>query len=521
MKTKIADLFPGSIDQIPEGFQPDVTKQNHYLMGHIRTHSGPVQDVYSPISVGGKPVYLGHYPMITQETALEGLSLAEQAWDGGNGEWPSMSHEQRIGTMRHFVRLMKEHREKIVKMIMWEICKTLPDAETEFDRTVQYILDTCNELETRSLKWEVWSKHGGLQVREGRNPLGVVVCSAPANYPLNETFTNLIPAVLMGNIVLFKPAKFGVLLLEPLIECFEEAFPKGTVITLYGAGEDTLGPIVRTGRIETFAFIGGTNTVDRILIQNPVPHRVKLVLGLGAKNPAIVLPGADLATTIPACVKGSLGYNGQRCTALKIIFVSKEQETTFIPAFVEAVNKLQPGLPWEKGTNLTPLLPESMGWMTTLLDDAKLHGAEILNEAGGTINGGYLHPAVLYPVNAKMKLYREEQFGPLVPIVVYKDIAEVLEWIKTSKYAQQLSVFGTESDFDKGDIQRVVEATKNQRGRININMLSQRGPDELPFTGRRGSAMGTLDIWNALRIFSIEDVISVADTPENKQMLGI
>ncbi|MEI6426454.1 MAG: aldehyde dehydrogenase family protein [Candidatus Absconditabacteria bacterium] len=519
MKTKIENLFPESLDQIPEAFQPVVTNQNHYLMGHIRTHSGPVQDVYSPISVGGKPVYLGHYPLITADTALEGLSLAEQAWDGGNGWWPTTTHAERIRLMKIFVELMKKHREKIVRMIMWEICKTLPDAETEFDRTVQCILDTCDELETRSLKWEAWLKHGGLQVQEGRNPLGLVLCMGPSNYPLNETFTTLIPALLMGNVVLFKPAKWGVLLLEPLIECFEEAFPKNVVVTLYGNGADIIPPIVRTGKLEAFAFIGGTNTADRIIKENPVPHKTKLILGLGAKNPAIVLPGADLATAIPACVKGSLGYNGQRCTALKIIFVAKEQEATFIPAFVEAVEKLQPGLPWEEGTNLTPLLPESMGWMTTLLDDAKLHGAEVLNEGGGTINQGYLHPSVLYPVNAKMKLYREEQFGPLVPIVVYDDLAEVLEWIKTSKYAQQLSVFGTESD--KNDILDIIEDTRNQRGRVNINALCQRGPDELPFTGRRDSAMGTLDIWNALSIFSIEDVVSVTDTPENKALLSI
>lgn len=514
---KIMNIFPMNLESIPEDYRPEVINQTSYLMYGKITHHGNFQDVYSPISIGEKPVYLGKYPLITPETALKGLEVAETAWENGRGKWPMMSKTERIASVREFAHLMKQHRKKMINMIMWEICKTLPDATIEFDRTIEYIMDSCVRLEQENEKWEQWEKHGNLYIKNTRNPIGIVLCMGPSNYPLNETFTTLIPALLMGNIVLFKPAKWGVLLLEPLMDCFEKAFPTGVITTLYGNGPEIIPPIVRTGKIEVFAFIGGTGTADRIIKENPVPHKTKEVLGLGAKNPGIILPGADTDEAVAACIKGTLSYNGQRCTALKILFVEKIKAEKFIPAFLEKVNKLKPGLPWEEGTQLTPLLPESIGWLTTLFDDAKLHGAKILNEAGGTINQGYVHPAVM-EINKKTKIYREEQFNPLVPIVIYEDISEVLTWINESKYGQQISVFGSEVDHE--DIFRIIDLTKNQRGRINVNTLCQRGPDEIAFTGRRDSAMGTLDIWNALLAFSIEDVISVPHTYTNNEIFG-
>lgn len=494
--------------------------QRRYLCGKMieRHLCSPSQEVYSPIyNERGKPYYLGTYPLMTAEEAEECLKVAETAWNGGLGEWSMMSHQKRIDAVRDFAVMMQERREKIVKTIMWEICKTKKDAESEFDRTIDYINDSCDKLEEMAKEWEPaeksdFHKSAGLTIKTGRFPRGITLVMGPSNYPLNETFTTLIPALLMGNVVLFKPAKVGVLLLEPLLECFESCFPEGVVTTLYGDGGTVISPIVRSGKLAVFAFIGSSKVADIIYQQIPNPHQTKQILGLGAKNPGIVLPGCDIENAVKHNLKGTLSYNGQRCTAHKVLFVHSSICDKFISQFSVEVNKLQPGLPWDENVGLTPVLPGTTGWFQDLLADATTRGACIMNEGGGEVYGGYMHPAVLYPVTPQMQLFRTEQFGPLVPIVPFESIHEVIKYMDTSQYGQQVAIFAGENDRD--NLKDFLDKARNLVCRINVNTSCQRGPDEIPFTGRKDSAAGTLDLTSALLEFSIEGVTAV---PENDE----
>jgi glyceraldehyde-3-phosphate dehydrogenase (NADP+) len=142
----------------------------------------------------------------------------------------------------------------------------------------------------------------------------------PFNYPLNETFTILIPALIMVNPVVLKPPKLGVLLFHPLLEVFRDCFPPGVINTIYGHGREIATPLMRTGKIDVLAFIGTSKPADELKKAHPKPHRLRSVLGLEAKNPAIILPGADLDLAAVECFLGSLSFNGQRCSAIKIIF---------------------------------------------------------------------------------------------------------------------------------------------------------------------------------------------------------
>ena len=117
---------------------------------------------------------------------------------------------------------------------MWEIGKTTADARKEFDRTVDYIYDTIEELKELDRNSARVQLHSEVYAQIRRGPLGVVLCLGPYNYPLNETFCLLIPALIMGNTTVFKPAKYGAILITPLLEAFAEAFPKGVVNILFG-----------------------------------------------------------------------------------------------------------------------------------------------------------------------------------------------------------------------------------------------------------------------------------------------
>jgi len=285
----------------------------------------------------------------------------------------------------------------------------------------------------------------------------------PFNYPLNETFTTLIPALIMGNTVIFKPPRLGVLLHRPLLEAFQNSFPKGVVNTVYGEGQKVISPLMLSGKIDVLAFIGTSRVADILRKQHPKPHRLRCVLGLEAKNPAIILPHADLDLAIRECILGTLSYNGQRCTALKILFVHSQIVDTFLERFTEAIGKLKLGMPWENDVHITPLPePDKTEYLTNLVEDAKSYGAEVVNDSGGSVNETFFYPAVLYPVNSKMRVYSEEQFGPVIPVLPFDDVEVPIQYIIESNYGQQASILGR----DVNAIAELVDPIVNQVCRV-------------------------------------------------------
>jgi len=519
IEAKVNGIFPAAAD-IPKEHRVTPLEQKEYLVnGKIKSWAGARHEVLSPVSLRGKNwaerVRLGSYPQMTPKEALEALDAAVKAYDEGKGLWPTLSVEARIAHMEDFVYRMKEKRGEVVKLLMWEIGKSLEDSQKEFDRTVEYIVDTVSAMKELDRNSSRLSVTQGIMAQVKRAPLGVVLCMGPYNYPLNETFTTLIPAILMGNTVVFKPPKYGVLLHRPLLEAFRDAFPKGVVNTLYGAGREIIGPIMKTGKVNVLAFIGSSKVADILKQQHPKPHRLRCVLGLDAKNAGIVLPDADIDLAVSETLTGALSFNGQRCTALKILFVHRSVQSEFIEKLVTGLEDLKLGMPWEPKVKITPLPEdEKIPYLAEVIADAKKHGAKVINECGGLSNGNFVYPAVIYPASEKMRLWREEQFGPVLPVVPFDDIKEPLKYVVDSDFGQQVSVFGR----DMNKIAPMLDTLVNQVCRVNINSQCQRGPDVLPFTGRKDSAEGTLSVSDALRVFSIRTLVAAKDSDANKKL---
>ncbi|WP_306416009.1 aldehyde dehydrogenase family protein [Fulvivirga ulvae] len=369
-------------------------------------------------------------------------------------------------------------------------------------------------MDRDSAKFE---KHDGVYAHIRRGPLGVVLCLGPYNYPLNETFALLIPALIMGNTAIFKPAKHGVLLISPLLEAFRSSFPPGVVNIIYGRGREVASPIMKTGKIDVLALIGNSKSAIALQDQHPHKNRLRLVLGLEAKNPAIVLPDADLDLTIDECIAGTLSFNGQRCTALKVLYVHEDIVEEFNARFAHRVDELKFGNPWDDGVKLTPLPePDKAAYIRELIDDAVAHGAGIINKKGGETTENYIFPAVLYPVSKKMRVYHEEQFGPVVPVLSFKEIDEPLDDMAESNYGQQVSLFGK----DIQTIAPLIDTLVNLVCRVNLNSSCQRGPDVYPFTGRKDSAVATLSVHDALRSFSIRTFVASKDNAYNNEILN-
>jgi glyceraldehyde-3-phosphate dehydrogenase (NADP+) len=490
-----------------------------------------------------KPI--GQMPQMSTEQSSNILNDALIGWGSGKGTWTQMSLAERIERVQTFITELQTKREEIIRVLMWEIGKNYPDAEAEFDRTIVFIQKTIEAIQEQGSEYNSkFVKIGSTNVFTRRNGFGIILCLGPYNYPLNETYATLIPALLMGNIVILKIPQTGGLAHLLTFDAFAKALPPNTIHFISGSGRKTLPPLMTSGKIDGLAFIGGTSAADKLIKQHPEPHRLKVFLQLEAKNMAILLNdlfdesssdngkdgGYTLDKAMDEVITGSLSYNGQRCTALKIIFVPKGQGELVAQKLSKRVEAMNKGLPWDifdndkKFSQITPLPNDSrISYMQTLMDDATSKGAKIMNLNGGTImsaeeNDGdetnyskthLMVPAVLYPVTSIMKIYTEEQFGPLVPVVEYESLDEVVSYGLEGIYGQQVAIF-THADKD-GEASALVDNFSAVFGKININSQCGRSPDIVPFTARKSSGLGVMSIDYALKEFSIPTVVSFKD----------
>ena len=518
---RLRSLFPLETAIPAECRLPAPVHQRTILVnGELRPWKGEAFAVSSPVLVKTaqgslRRVDMGSYPVAGVAEAQAALDAALAAYDHGRGFWPTMRVSERIDCVEEFTNKIIAKRSEIVNLIMWEIGKSLADSRKEFDRTIEYIkatIDALKELDNASSRFQIVDGTIG-HIR--RAPLGVVLCMGPYNYPLNETFTTLIPALIMGNAVLFKPPKFGTLLFHPMLEAFRSSFPAGVINTVYGRGQEVVPHLMNTGAIDVLALIGSSRVADQLKKGHPKSNRLRAVLGLDAKNAAIILADADLDLAVRECITGALSFNGQRCTAIKMIFVHRSIADSFLRALCEGIAKVKIGMPWEEGVTITPMPdPEKAEYLADCILDALAQGANVMNEGGGAACETLVHPAVVFPVARGMRLYREEQFGPVVPVAPFEDMQDVIDYVITSDHGQQVSIFGN----DSRTIGSLVDLLVNQVCRVNINCQCQRGPDVFPFTGRKDSAEGTLSVSDALRAFSIRSMVAAKGTDASRKL---
>jgi glyceraldehyde-3-phosphate dehydrogenase (NADP+) len=521
LENRLRLAFPTPAE-VPAEHRPNTAPYEHlYLIdGSIRTWEGEVSEVCSPVCLrqGEKleRVLIGHAPAMDDAAVMTAVDAAVCAWDNGHGPWPTMSVSCRIEAVEKFTDRMVQAREEVVRLLMWEIGKNLEDSRKEFDRTVEYIRRTVDALKELDRTSSRFCLDGGIIAQMRRAPLGVCLSMGPFNYPLNETYTTLIPALIMGNTVVVKPPKFGTLVHQPLLHAFAECFPPGVVNFIYGRGSRIIEPILRSGKIDVLAFIGTSRVADLLKQLHPHPHRMRAILSLDAKNPALIMPDADLENAVRECLLGALSFNGQRCTALKMLFVHESIAEKFLVRFCDAVNALPFGMPWQEGVRITPL-PEAdkAAAMKAYIDEAATKGGKVVNPGGGTACESLFFPAVVYPVAKDTALYEEEQFGPVIPVCSYREESEFLDFVTCSHFGQQVSLFGN-ADTRMG---KLIDKLANQVCRINLNSQCQRGPDTLPFTGRKDSAEATLSIADALRCFSIRSLVAAESTPSNRDLI--
>ncbi|MGL5640197.1 MAG: aldehyde dehydrogenase family protein [Mycoplasmoidaceae bacterium] len=435
---------------------------------------------------------VGILPAFKKDQINSIFENAEKAFNS----WSSIPKQKRIDYIMAFGKIMLDNKKELAKAIVEEVSKNYTDAIKEVERSYDYIVETIDEYNKNFTNPKIQydnpvTKKGKISYQK-RVPLGVVLAISPFNYPVNLSISKIIPALILGNTVVFKPATQGSISGVLLSKYFYEAdLPANVFNIVIGKGSEIGDELIENKKTKMISFTGGV-TIGTNIAQKK--SGIPIVLEMGGKDPAIVLKDADIDLAIKNIVKGSLSYSGQRCTAIKIVFIDKEIKSKFTSKLIEEVKKLKIGSALDE-SDITALISSSaIKWAEKLIKDAIDKGAKL--ELGGNVLDNILYPTILSNVRREMLIYDEEQFAPIIPIVEFDNIQTVINDLNKSLYGLQACVF-TNSEKDFIRIADMIDC-----GSINWNLPSSRGPDKFPFVGVKNSGFGTQGIYWALESMS-------------------
>ena len=464
-----------------------------YVNGEWKnSQTGEVIEIFSPY----KEKVVGAVQSISQQEADEAIHSAKLA----QKDWEQVSIRERGDYLYRWIEELGKMKEEIATIIMEEVGKGFNDAVKEVERTMDLIRFTIEEaihLYGESMLGENFP--GGSRSKiaiSHRVPLGVVLAISPFNYPVNLSAAKIAPALISGNTVVFKPATQGAISGIKMIEALHKAgLPKGVLNVITGKGSVIGDYLIEHSEIDMISFTGGSDTGKHIAkLANMIP----LVMELGGKDPAIVVKDANLDLAAKQIVSGAFSYSGQRCTAIKRVFVEESIADELVAKLTEELENVTIGSP-EENKIIVPLIDKkSADFVQGLIDDALEKKAVLIT--GNKRENNLIHPTLLDHVTADMRLAWEEPFGPVLPVIRVKSVDEAIDMSNQSEYGLQASIFSQDID------QAFTIAGKIQAGSVQINGRTERGPDHFPFIGTKGSGMGTQGVRRSIESMTREKV---------------
>ena len=436
--------------------------------------------IYSPIN----QEELGTVPAMTQAEVDEAMKAARAALPA----WRALSAVERVAYLHKTAAILERDKEEIGTILAKEVAKGIKAAIGEVVRTadlIRYAAEEGLRITGQAMEgggFEAASKNKLAVVR--REPVGVVLAIAPFNYPVNLSASKIAPALIAGNVVMFKPPTQGSISGLLLAKAFEEAgIPAGVFNTITGRGSEIGDYIIEHKEVNFINFTGSTPIGERI---GRLAGMRPIMLELGGKDAALVLEDADLEHAAKQIVAGAFSYSGQRCTAIKRVIVIESVADTLAALLQAEVTKLTVGDPFDNA-DITPVIDNaSADFIWGLIDDAQEKGAQALTPIKR--EGNLLWPVLFDQVTKDMKVAWEEPFGPVLPIIRVASVEEAIAFANESEFGLQSSVF-------TNDFKKAFEiAEKLEVGTVHINNKTQRGPDNFPFLGVKGSGAGVQGI---------------------------
>ena len=428
---------------------------------------------------------VGHAPQSTREEAKAAIKAAEAAFPA----WRDTPAPARGRIIAKAIQLCYDRKEEIARTMTREEGKILAEGRGEVQKSInllEYYAGQSFRIEGRTYPSEMPNTF----VYTVRQPLGVVSCITPWNFPFCVPAWKIAPALVTGNTVVFKPASNTPGCAEALVKLFEDAgLPKGVLNLVYGSGGVVGDEFVNNPAIRAVSFTGSCEVGGEVAKQ-AAAHLAKVTCEMGGKNPVVVMDDADLDLAVEGTAQGAFGSTGQRCTATSRVILHKAIADKFVEKLLERVKKIKVGDGFEEGVNVGPAVDKAQ-FETDLryIEIAKKEGCQCLIGGGALTTGklakGYfVAPTIFDNVKPDMTLAQEEVFGPVLAIFRVNDFEEALALANNVKFGHTCSIYTTDANLAMRFIDRI------EAGMVHINQPTIGGEAQLPFGGIKATGYG-------------------------------
>jgi aldehyde dehydrogenase (NAD+) len=445
---------------------------------------------------------LGIVRLSTRDEAAAAVDAAARAFRA----WRGTPAPERGRIVARFARLLDDSNDALAELVTLEEGKTLAEAHGEVQRAVNVAEFSAGEA--RRLNGETIAS----ELRHNfaytlRQPLGVVACVTPWNFPVAIPVWKIAPALVAGNTVVFKPATATPATAIRLTQLFARAgLPAGVLNLVLGSGSDVGECIVGHPSVRGVSFTG-SNRVGVGIYERAARRGAKALCEMGGKNPVVVMEDADLDLAVASTVQGAFGSTGQRCTATSRAIVVDTIADEFVARVAERAGALVIGSGLDPKTDVGPLVDEAqLRSVLAYIDTGREEGAELV--CGGERVGGpgyFVRPTVFDRVAPSMRVAREEIFGPVLSVLRVASFDQALEVANDSDFGLSSSIFTN----DASRVFRFVDEIET--GMTHVNSPTTGGEAHIPFGGIKATGIGdreqgstALDFYTELKVVYVD-----------------
>jgi len=435
---------------------------------------------------------------------LANAAHAEQAIQKALKGGTKLTRYERYSILEKTRQLLTERKEEFAQVISAESGLAIREARYETGRAHDVLLFAA--IESLKDDGQIFScdvSPGGKarKIFTLREPLSLAVCITPFNHPLNQVAHKVAPAIAAGTPVILKPSEKTPLTAIKFAELLYEAgLPPYMLSVLLGPTHEIAEPLVKDPRVEIISFTGSISVGKHIA---STAGYKKVILELGGNDPLIILEDADLEKAVFLAAEGSFRNSGQRCTAVKRILVHEKIKDAFIEKFVAKAKEYTCGDPADPETKVGTVIDEASAiYLESVVKKAVEQGAKVIS--GGNRKGALLEPTVIIDVPRDAEMVVRESFGPLAPIITFKDIDDAIALSNSTAY-------GLSSGIVTNNMEHALRFVKELKvGTVNINEVPGYRIESSPFGGVKDSGLGIKEgVIEAIKCFSFVKTFSM------------
>jgi aldehyde dehydrogenase (NAD+) len=437
---------------------------------------------------------------ITLADASHASAAVEAALKGGK----KLSRYDRFSILDKARQLLVQRKEAFAHTISTESGLAIREAVYETGRAHDVLMFAAME----SLKddWQIFScdispSGKARKIFTTREPLSLALCITPFNHPLNQVIHKLAPALAVGTPVILKPSEKTPLTAVMLTELLYEAgLPHYMLSTLLGPTAEIAEPLIKDPRVDIVSFTGSVAVGKKIA---GMAGYKKVILELGGNDPVIIMEDADMDLAVYLASEGSFRNSGQRCTAVKRILVHEKIADEFTKRLVEKAKEYSCGDPSDPETRVGTVIDEAAAiYLENVVKKAAEQGAKVL--LGGKRKGALMEPTVISNVPRNADMVVHESFGPLAPILTFKDIDDAIALSNSTAY-------GLSSGIVTNNMSYALRFIKELKvGTVNINEVPGYRIESSPFGGIKDSGLGIKEgVIEAMKCFTFVKTFSL------------